>query len=285
MARGYVTTPWGQVHYQEAGAGTPILLIPGGGQSHLIFDREIAVLSESHRVVLVDLPGHGFSDPLPEGATFELVAEGLVHVLDALGIDSAHVYGANAGNKIGAALAVGWPQRVRKFVFLGNSHSIIPDMAERNAQTRTFGTHFPRPGELPELSPFRRWAETEKKITELWWPPALFQPDVMADGKLPAQIRAQVLNMLLAYQNVGLFYEANLAYDLERDLKRLRCPTLVVEITTPSEDGHIGRQGSTLLSLIPGSELLTIEEGTGFDAMRDSVAERVGDAIVDFLDR
>jgi len=285
MPRGYANTPWGQVHYQEAGSGTPILMIPGGGQSHLIFDREIAVLSKSHRVILVDLLGHGFSDPLPEGATFELVAESLVAVLDALGIDRAHIYGANAGNKIGVALAVGWPQRVLKFVFLGNSHSIIPDMEERNAQTRTFGTHFPRPGEPPELSPFRRWAETGKKLTEMWWQPCLFQPGVMTDGELPTQIRAQVLNMLLAYENVGRLYGANLAYDLEQGLKQVQCPTLIIEIATPSEDGHIGRQGSALLALVSGSELLTIDAGPDFDAMRDSVAERIGDSIVAFLDR
>lgn len=283
MKRGYADTPCGQVHFQEAGEGAPILLIPGGGQSHLIFDREIAVLSATHRVILVDLPGHGFSDPLPPGASFERVAESLVHLLDALGIASAHVYGANAGNKIGTALAAGWPDRVRKLIFLGNSHSIIPAMAERNRHTAGFGTHFPRPGETAELAPLRRWAETGRKMGELWWTNGLFQPGAMREGALPARIRAQLLNMLLAYEDVGRFYEANLAYDLERDLRRLRCPTLIVEIATPAEDGHIGRQGAELLAIIPDAQLLTIEEGTGFDAMRDSVAERVGDEIVAFL--
>jgi pimeloyl-ACP methyl ester carboxylesterase len=283
MTRGYASTLWGQVHYQDAGSGTPVLMIPGGGQSHLIFDREISVLSERHRVILIDLLGHGYSDPVPEGATFELLAESLVHVLDSLGIDKAHIYGANAGNKIGAALAVNWPERVAKFIFLGNSHSIIPDMAERNEHTRGFGTHFPRAGETPELSLFRRWAETGKKMTDLWWPTSLFQPDVMKQGRSPARIRAQILNMLLAYENVGRVYEANLAYDLERDLKRLQCPTLIIEIATPSEDGHIGRQGAALLSIIPGAQLLTIEEGAGFDAMKDSVAERAAKPIFDFL--
>ena len=78
-------------------------------------------------------------------------------------------------------------------------------------------------------------------------------------------------------------YEANFAYDLERDLRRIPNRTLIVEIATKNEDVTIGRQGSVLLKMIPRSALVTFEEPDGVGHTLDNRADELGRAIIDFI--
>ena len=53
-------------HVQIIGSGPPVLLLHGTGAStHSMADLAMA-LSDHYTCVLVDLPGHGFTTPLPE---------------------------------------------------------------------------------------------------------------------------------------------------------------------------------------------------------------------------
>ena len=78
-------------------------------------------------------------------------------------------------------------------------------------------------------------------------------------------------------------YEANFAYDLQRDLKRIPNRTLVVEIATKGEDARVGRQGASLLTFIPRSSLVTFEEPDGVGHTLDNRAEELARAIVEFI--
>ena len=78
-------------------------------------------------------------------------------------------------------------------------------------------------------------------------------------------------------------YEANFAYDLARDLKRIPNRTLIVEIATKGEDTGVGRQGPSLLKFIPRSSLVTFEEPDGVGHTLDNRAGELAKAIFGFV--
>ncbi len=48
-------------HYEEAGAGEPLILLHGNGESCEYFSRQISYFKENYRVIAVDTRGHGKS--------------------------------------------------------------------------------------------------------------------------------------------------------------------------------------------------------------------------------
>ena len=106
---GYADTPHGQVHYAEAGQGDPLILLPGSARSYRQFLPLLGSLSPHFRVIAIDTLGYGASAPFPAGGSIRTLAEGVVGVLDALGIAAAHVFGIHTGHKVTASLAADWP--------------------------------------------------------------------------------------------------------------------------------------------------------------------------------
>lgn len=110
-----VPTSVGAIAIAEDGAptGTPVLLWPSLFSDHRLFEPVVPLLAERWRVVRVDGPGFGRSDP-PRG---EVQPEGyagvIVELLDALGLDRAFVAGCSWGGQVALHSAVRAPGRVR----------------------------------------------------------------------------------------------------------------------------------------------------------------------------
>src|SRR2546426_12475059 len=86
------------VGFEHRGAGEPLLLIHGTGGSRGHWKPVVDLLALHRDLVLVDLPGHGESDPPPAGTPHTPIgyAQVLARLLDELGLDSAHA----AGNSV-----------------------------------------------------------------------------------------------------------------------------------------------------------------------------------------
>ncbi|MFF2370227.1 alpha/beta hydrolase [Agromyces sp. NPDC058110] len=92
-------------------AGTPVLAVHGITASHRSWD----VFAEGlpgRRVIAPDLRGRGRSNALPAPYTLVQHADDLVAVLDALGVDRAHVVGHSMGAFVSVRLAERHPDRV-----------------------------------------------------------------------------------------------------------------------------------------------------------------------------
>jgi pimeloyl-ACP methyl ester carboxylesterase len=280
MRRGYADTRFGQVHYQQAGQGPVLVLLPAATQAAFIFDGLMQRLSARYRVVALDTLGSSFSGPLPEGATFETLAMSVLDSLDSLSIDRAHIYGIHTGNKIAAAFASRWPDRVGDTIICGQSHSIVPDMKTRTAQMRRVTQHNFAGEAAAIIAGLKLWADAHKEITSLWWRPDVFGENA---ASAMAEIRTQIVHRLLSFESMAALYEANFAYDLESDLRRLPNRTLIVEIATPLEDQEVGRQGNALLGIVPRSSLITFEESDGLGLTLAARADELAMAIDAFL--
>ncbi|HVV75410.1 MAG TPA: alpha/beta fold hydrolase [Mycobacteriales bacterium] len=104
-----------RIHWQEEGEGTPVLLIMGHKYSSAMWWPVLPALTAKHRVVWFDNRGTGKSDAPKTASVAEMVAD-TITVMDAAGLDSAHVWGVSMGGGIAQQLAVKHPERVRGLI-------------------------------------------------------------------------------------------------------------------------------------------------------------------------
>jgi pimeloyl-ACP methyl ester carboxylesterase len=104
------------IRYVEQGTGEPVVLVHGLAASALLnwqVPGIFAALAKDHRVIALDLPGHGGSDkPEKPEAYGSQMAEDVVLLLDHLHIQKAHVVGYSLGGMITVKLLTLHPDRV-----------------------------------------------------------------------------------------------------------------------------------------------------------------------------
>lgn len=111
----------------EAGSGEPLLLIHGVGMRAEAWSPQIEALAADYRVIAVNMPGHGGSDPLADGARlpdYVAWAEGVVRALE---LGSVNVAGHSMGALIAAGLAAEHPALVRRLAVLNAVHRRSPE--------------------------------------------------------------------------------------------------------------------------------------------------------------
>jgi len=120
---GHVDAAGHRIHYVEQGSGSPVLLIHGayGSGSGFLETDFGATLAGRYRVIAPDSLAHGGSDtpadPTLYGARRR--AFHLATVLDALGMERAHVVGYSMGGWMASALAAFYPERVASLAIGG----------------------------------------------------------------------------------------------------------------------------------------------------------------------
>jgi len=92
------------VVYLECGSGEPLLFIHGVGMQHGAWQPQIDAFEKSHRVIAVNLPGHGGSTPLPVGSQLPDFVEWLQGFLLTLNCGAINI----AGHSMGALIAGGY---------------------------------------------------------------------------------------------------------------------------------------------------------------------------------
>jgi pimeloyl-ACP methyl ester carboxylesterase len=128
-----LTRPDGaQIAWYEAGSGTPVLLVMGLAYPAAAWFRQVPVLAERHRVITVDNRGAGATGLAPGAPyTVETMAADCLAVLDAAGVETAHVVGISMGGLVAQELGLSAPERVRSLTLMathpGAAHWVLPE--------------------------------------------------------------------------------------------------------------------------------------------------------------
>ena len=117
-----------RLHYRTAGRGPVILLIHGIAGSGATWKRLLQPLARGHRVIALDLLGHGLSDK-PRG-DYSLAGHASVvrDFLDALGISEVTAVGHSYGGGVAMQLLYQYPERVNRLVLI-SSGGLGPEVA------------------------------------------------------------------------------------------------------------------------------------------------------------
>ncbi|RDB47078.1 alpha/beta fold hydrolase [Tsukamurella tyrosinosolvens] len=112
-----------RIFVTEAGEGTPVVLLHGGGPGATgasNYSRNIDALAEKFRVIVPDMPGYGRSSKdIDQSDPFGDLAMFVRGLLDALDIERAHLVGNSYGGAAALRLAMDRPDRVGRLILMG----------------------------------------------------------------------------------------------------------------------------------------------------------------------
>ncbi|GIG35023.1 alpha/beta fold hydrolase [Cellulomonas pakistanensis] len=234
------------LRWQEQGAGAPVLLLQGQATPMAGWDPVAAVLATAYRVLRTEQRGTGGTEPgpggrPPEGLSTRDLARDARAVLDAAGVDRAHVVGHSMGGKVAQWLAVDAPDRVASLVLLATSAGA--------------GDGVPRDADAHRLLLGGDPAERVRLFFGDAWA-AAHRDDVRTFFALDAD-----------RPTLRALYRASTEHDALADLHRVGAPTLVVHGT----EDRLARLASAerLAAEIPGAELVAVA-GAGHGLHLDS---------------
>jgi len=116
IQHGHMTTSDNiKIHYMEQGEGVPVILVHGytGSAEGNWFSNGVAdALVSNHRVVAIDVRGHGTSDKPKDASMYgERIWKDVLELMDHLDIKKAHVHGYSMGGAITTQLLIAAPER------------------------------------------------------------------------------------------------------------------------------------------------------------------------------
>jgi pimeloyl-ACP methyl ester carboxylesterase len=111
------------LYYEEHGEGYPLVLLHGGLMTiDLNFAIALPALAGRHRVIAVELQGHGHTADIDRPPTFPAFAADVVGLLDHLAIERADVLGFSLGGLTGYELVISHGDRVRRAILASADH-------------------------------------------------------------------------------------------------------------------------------------------------------------------
>jgi 3-oxoadipate enol-lactonase/4-carboxymuconolactone decarboxylase len=256
------------VHVQVEGppGADAVLLLHSLGTNLHVWDEQARVLARQYRVIRPDLRGHGLTTTTPGPYAIEALARDALGVLDALGVEAAHVAGISIGGMIAQSLAAQAPQRVKRLALVDTALAIPPaqNWTDRAALVRADGM-----GAVVEAV-VARWVTA----------PALHSP--VAHG-----LRAMLLRT--DPEGYAAAAEAIAAADLTATTRGLAVPTLVLvgdaDAATPVASAEALRDaipGAVLEVLADAAHIPTVERP---EAVTEALARFLApDAVVDPLE-
>ena len=244
ICSGYADTRLGQVHYREAGSGSPVILFHESPLSSAIYGAALPVLGRWVRAIAPDTPGYGASDPPPGPLSIAGYAERMSLFLEALGLGQVALVESHTGGAIATQLAVDEPKRVRALIVLG---CLLLDEEERQ-RWLNFVEPFP-------LSP------DGSHLAWLW---ARYQRSWGNDTPVEL-LHLATTEFLRAGARYYWAAEAGFRFEADNLLPRIACPTLYLA----TEGDMLRANNERAVALTPDAEGLIIDSPHGQFPARD----------------
>ncbi|HVB00240.1 MAG TPA: alpha/beta hydrolase [Acidimicrobiales bacterium] len=241
-AERFVQLSHGRTRYFDVGGGAPTILLHGVGFSAggTSWYRNIEQLSESLRVIAVDLVGWGVGDRLEQGYSFAYLVDFVREFQDALGLGSSNIVGHSMGGWIASLFAYESPERVDRLALTASGGTATRTLAQMTEfQPPTKEATYERIVALPGISEAEARDWTEYDWTNIQTPDALGS-----------------YRKILANMNVA---ETRSRYNTLRRLPLISARTLVAW-GTHDEVNDI-TLGQKTAELIPDARLVTFDCG------------------------
>lgn len=119
----WIDTEAGRIFARAGGGGPPLVMVHGFPQTHAQWHRLAPTLAKTHRVVVMDLRGYGWSSVPRSDRTHETyskraMSRDVVAVMEALGHARFAYVGHDRGARVGYRLALDHPGRLERLALL-----------------------------------------------------------------------------------------------------------------------------------------------------------------------
>jgi pimeloyl-ACP methyl ester carboxylesterase len=259
------------ISYIEKGEGNPLVLVHGSPTSSFLWRDMIEELSAHGRVIALDLPGFGFSDPPPNGdytiSNYALLFESF---LRALSIERATLVCHDFGGPIVLTYALRHPEKYQRLIIFDTIlHTDLPPwpLFMKIAKIRPFGEIFMRlGGKSITRSMLEGGVMDKSRISD-----AIVQRYYMPDGS-PDKLNNTMLGTL------RIDYMEDLEF-IEKNLQTIQKPTLIL---WGENDKYLPLSlGDRIHKDITGSKMVRISNCGHF--VQEDHPERATKIIVEFL--
>ena len=117
-----------RLYYEEAGSGTPVLFAHEFGGDMRSWEPQMRFLSRYFRCIAFNARGYPPSDVPSDPAAYSqaIAGDDAVHLLDALGLDSAHIVGLSMGSVTTLDIGLRHGGRARSITLCGCGYGSIP---------------------------------------------------------------------------------------------------------------------------------------------------------------
>jgi pimeloyl-ACP methyl ester carboxylesterase len=226
------------LHYKRSGDGEPLLLIQGMSATHLAWGRPfLADLERSFECIVFDNRGMGKSGRAELPFEITHMAADAVALLDALEIESTHVFGASMGGMIAQEVALAHPDRIRTLTigasYCGGTEGTLMD-----------------PEDLKMLGAAMASGDREQVYRAMW--EINMSPGFRADDSRFAEFRQMAVALPAPGPVIMQQMRACSAHDTSARLGQISVPAQVIHGT---EDRLLGvgngRQIASLLGIEP----------------------------------
>lgn len=220
------------IHLYAGGTGSPVVLLHGLGGSAANWVPVFPDLVAAHRVIAVDLPGHGGSPAPPRGTGVEGFAAAVAAALEAEGVGPALVAGHSFGGHVAVRLALQRPDLVAGLVLVATAGvSTSRKVARRYVALAT------------RLRPARRLQPLARRFgSRAAFRRAVLAPWFVSDAEALTQPALRGLfRDMREHGGVDVAGAAMTRDDLRSDVAAVGCPALVLwgarDVQLPVEDG------------------------------------------------
>jgi pimeloyl-ACP methyl ester carboxylesterase len=257
----YVEIEGRKVWYESTGEGEPLVLIGGSSLVHRQWEFMTPHLEKRFRVILFDQRGAGLSDRHPDGISVERWVDDLGLILDALGVEKAHIFGTSNGSFIAIRFAARHPERAGAVVHYG-----MHKTEEQARKLTRIGAHI-----VDEFGTGRLGSYFLVRLYGI--PPELedWVVERFAENNSPESWKAM--------------HEA-LEIDLTEDLRRIRSPQMLLmgDRGPMSKKSGYGSGWKAVKAICPGVEVFVIPNASGTACVLEKPGEAAR-AVIDFIDR
>ncbi len=208
--RAYAPGPFGQIHYAAAGIGPPVVLLHQTPRSQDEYRELMPLLAGQHRVIAMDTPGYGGSDP-PPTHSIEAYAEAVLALVDHLELKRTAVMGHHTGGVIAVEVAARAQERVDRLV-LSSTPYVDAEARARRAHREPIDRCVPR--------------DDGTHLLEAWQHRQAFYPP----GR-PDLLDRYIRDLLIPGTAAELGHQAVSAYEMEQSLPKISCPVLCLGAT------------------------------------------------------
>jgi pimeloyl-ACP methyl ester carboxylesterase len=116
------------VNYDRQGTGEPMILIPFISADHACYAFQVPEFSKHFDCISLDLRNTGETGHPTGDYSTETLADDIVDFMDAIGIQSAHMFGLSFGAGVGLWLGAKYPHRVRSLSLHGTWSKTDPHL-------------------------------------------------------------------------------------------------------------------------------------------------------------
>jgi pimeloyl-ACP methyl ester carboxylesterase len=223
MEQQYILVKGIRIHYRKMGSGEPLVLFHASPRSGKMLETFGNMLSEHFEVIIPDLPGYGFSEPISlKVETLQDVVPYIKAFFEELNLSKPSIYGTATGAQLGIAFALTYPNEIKKLYLDNPAHFSEEEYNQISSKYFVDLTPKEDGSHLQKL-----WNHVRESMMYFPWYDHLPENQFSNIEPSPSTINDPVREYLVAGVRYDELYRAAFKHERVEKIQQLKVPTII----------------------------------------------------------